>query len=199
MRHILKKFALRMTGIRIHMTTTLVRPHSISFGRRCIIEPFCFLKTEENGGKLILGDSTIVKRYSHISAKNCTITIGNHSYIGYNNWIGGRGDISIGFNFASGMNVVIISSNHDYRNIVVPYHSGNEVSAIITIGSNVWIGANSVIVPGVSIGSGAVIGAGSVVVKDIPENAKAAGNPATILEMINRPSSDQQRVDTQAF
>jgi len=47
----------------------------------------------------------------------------------------------------------------------------------VTIGHNVWIGGNSVILPGVSIGDNAVIGAGSIVNRDVPANTLAVGNP----------------------
>ena len=55
----------------------------------------------------------------------------------------------------------------------------------ITIGSDVWIGGNTVICPGVKIGDDVVIGAGSVVVKDIPSGVVAAGNPCRVLRQIN--------------
>ena len=48
----------------------------------------------------------------------------------------------------------------------------------VKIGDYVWIGANAIILPGVSIGCGAVIGAGAVVAKDIPDYAVVAGVPA---------------------
>lgn len=54
----------------------------------------------------------------------------------------------------------------------------------INIGKKVWIGANCVILPGVSIGDGSIIGAGSVVTKDIPENVIAVGNPCKVLREI---------------
>ena len=54
----------------------------------------------------------------------------------------------------------------------------------VHIGNNVWIGANSVILPGVSIGDSSVIGAGSVVTKDIPANVVAVGNPCKVLREI---------------
>ncbi len=54
----------------------------------------------------------------------------------------------------------------------------------INIGNNVWIGANSVILPGVTIGDNTVIGAGSVVIKDIPSNVLAVGNPCRVIREI---------------
>lgn len=51
----------------------------------------------------------------------------------------------------------------------------------ITIGSDVFIGVNSIIMPGINIGSKVVIGAGSIITKDIPSNSVAVGNPAKII------------------
>ena len=54
----------------------------------------------------------------------------------------------------------------------------------VRIGSNVWIGAGSVVLPGVTIGDNTVIGAGSVVTKDIPPGVVAVGNPCRVLREI---------------
>lgn len=51
----------------------------------------------------------------------------------------------------------------------------------VKIGSNVFVGAGSIILPGVTIGDRVVIGAGSVVTKDIPDNSVAVGNPAKVI------------------
>jgi len=51
----------------------------------------------------------------------------------------------------------------------------------IRIGNDVWIGASSVILPGVKINDGAIIGAGSIVCKDVAANAIMVGNPARLL------------------
>lgn len=56
----------------------------------------------------------------------------------------------------------------------------------VHIGDNVWIGAASVILPGVTIGENSVIGAGSVVTKDIPANVVAVGNPCRVLREISQ-------------
>ena len=53
----------------------------------------------------------------------------------------------------------------------------------VTIGDNVLIGANAVVIEGVSVGNGAVVAAGVVVTRDVPENAVVAGVPARIIKM----------------
>ena len=57
-----------------------------------------------------------------------------------------------------------------------------EFAKPITVGDNVWIGGNVVVLPGVTIGSNSVIGAGSVVTKDIPSNVVAVGNPCKVIK-----------------
>ncbi len=53
--------------------------------------------------------------------------------------------------------------------------------AKVKIGSNVFIGAGSIVLPGVTIGDNVVVGAGSVVASDIPSNSVAAGNPCRVI------------------
>ena len=63
-------------------------------------------------------------------------------------------------------------------------NSGYEYGIPVTIGDNVWIGGNAVILPRVTIGNNVVIGAGSIVAKDIPDNVIATGNPCKIIREI---------------
>lgn len=65
----------------------------------------------------------------------------------------------------------------------------------IAIGENVWLGANVIVLPGVSIGKNSVIGAGSVVTKNIPENVVAVGNPCKVLRAI----TPQDKLTKQKF
>lgn len=62
--------------------------------------------------------------------------------------------------------------------------SGLEIALPITIGDNVWIGANVSVLPGVTIGSNTIIGAGSVVNKNIPNGVIAVGNPCKVIRNI---------------
>ena len=61
---------------------------------------------------------------------------------------------------------------------------GVEIAKPVTVGNNVWIGAGSILLAGVSIGDNSVIGAGSVVTKDIPANVVAVGVPCKVLRQI---------------
>jgi acetyltransferase-like isoleucine patch superfamily enzyme len=54
----------------------------------------------------------------------------------------------------------------------------------VRIGNNVYIGAYSIILPGITIGDNVIVGAGSIVTKDIPDNIIVAGNPAKIIKKI---------------
>ena len=63
-------------------------------------------------------------------------------------------------------------------------NSGLEFAYPITVGDNVWIGGNTVVLPGVTIGSNTVIGAGSVVTRDIPAGVLAFGNPCRVIRPI---------------
>ncbi len=63
-------------------------------------------------------------------------------------------------------------------------NEGFEMAKPITIGDNVWFGANVIVLPGVTIGNNSVIGAGAVVTKDIPDNVLAFGNPCKVIRKI---------------
>lgn len=110
------------------------------------------------------------------------IEVGKNFFANYNCMIIDVAKVKIGDNCQMAPNVAIYTAGHpvhpDSRNTAYEY--GIEV----TIGDNVWLGGNTVIVPGVHIGSNTVIGAGSVVTKDIPDWVIAAGNPCKVIRRI---------------
>lgn len=115
---------------------------------------------------------------------NSRLVIGDNTYIGeFQNIRASGGVIEIGKNCSISQHITMIASNHNIRKGTDINKQGwDETKTGIYIGDDVWIGANSVILPGVRIGSGAVIGAGSIVTKDIPENAIVVGNPARVVK-----------------
>lgn len=108
--------------------------------------------------------------YGIEAGKNLNVNRGVHIY--------GRGGIKFGDYVLIGPNVVITSSQHRYtiKNTPILFQ-GHEKKAVV-IGNDVWIGANAVILPGVTIGDGAIIGAGAVVTADIEPYAIVGGVPA---------------------
>ena len=117
-----------------------------------------------------------------------------HCDYGYN--------ISVGQNFYSNHNLVIldcarvtfgdnvfIAPNCGFYTAGHPIDAGErnqglEYARPITVGDNVWFGAQVCVLPGVTIGSNCVIGAGSVVTRDIPDNSLAVGNPCRVIRKI---------------
>lgn len=91
-------------------------------------------------------------------------------------YIQARNGIVIGNNFRMGPNVGLISANHDLDD-----YDRHVDGDPIVIGDHVWIGMNSVVMPGVRIGDNVAIGAGSMVTRDIPSDVIAAGNPCRVL------------------
>ena len=113
---------------------------------------------------------------------------GRHVHLG-NNVYGNFGvtfvddvDIYVGDCVMLAPNVVIATAGHP----ILPSlrRKAMQFNRPVKIGANVWIGANSVVLPGVTIGENSVIGAGSVVTKDIPANVVAVGNPCRVLRPI---------------
>jgi len=83
-----------------------------------------------------------------------------------------------------GPNVVIATAGH-------PIHPqlrkrGLQYNMPVRIGSNCWLGAGVIVMPGVTIGDNSVIGAGSIVTKDIPPNVIAVGNPCRVMRQIGQ-------------
>lgn len=96
--------------------------------------------------------------------------------------ISGIGNIRIGNYFHSGVECLVITSNHDYDNgSAIPY--GQEsVTKDVIIDDFVWIGSRVMILPGTHIGEGAIIQGGAVVHGEIPPYAIAGGNPAKVFK-----------------
>ena len=110
------------------------------------------------------------------------IEVGKNFFANYNCTIIDVAKVKIGDNCQMAPNVAIYTAGHPLH--PVARNSMYEYGISVTIGDNVWIGGNTVIMPGVHIGSNTVIGAGSVVTKDIPDNVCAAGNPCKVIREI---------------
>ncbi len=109
--------------------------------------------------------------------------LGDCVYANFNLTLVDDTHIYIGSHVMIGPNVTLATAGHPVdpeQRIKV-----TQFNVPITIGENAWIGANSVVLPGVTIGANTVIGAGSVVTKDIPPNVVAVGNPCRVLREVS--------------
>lgn len=134
-----------------------------SCGRSCFISAGVRIMVSDRGGvntRLALGSNVFINHYAVIDCHH-SITIGNHVLIG--------------------PNVYICDFDHDTAVRAGDGFESEFVYAPVRVGNHVWIGANAVVLKGVTIGDGAVVGAGSVVTRDVAPMAVVAGVPAALL------------------
>jgi maltose O-acetyltransferase len=112
----------------------------------------------DGGERVVVGDDVAIGAFVHI-------------------W--GGGGVTIGDRVLIASHTAITSLSHDYSGERI---YGTQQQAPIVIEDDVWIGAHSVILPGVQIGKGAVVGAGSVVTKNVPSRSIVCGAPARIVK-----------------
>jgi maltose O-acetyltransferase len=132
------------------------------------------------GGDVIFGEGVTllgtVVPIEILSIRNGRVVIGDQSFINYGTSISAHQEIVIGKRCKIGHYVFMMDNNqHDVFD-----RSKTPDSSPIVIEDDVWIGAHSIILPGVRIGRNSVVGAGSVVKHDVPPNCLVAGNPAGI-------------------
>ena len=128
-------------------------------GRRPVFYPGVWIFTGRN---LVLGDDVDL-------AKDVLLTT--------------DGGVEIGDRTLVGYRTCILSSNHRIPPIGQPIFSAGHEKKPVKIGSDVWIGANCTILPGVTIGNGAILAAGCVVTKDVAENTIVGGVPARVIKV----------------
>lgn len=111
------------------------------------------------------------------------VHFGNNVYANFNLTLVDDTHIYVGNNVMFGPNVTVCTATHPIYPVI--RYKQAQYNLPVVIGNNVWIGSNSVILPGVHIGDNSVIGAGSIVTKDIPANVVAIGNPCKVLREID--------------
>ena len=130
-----------------------------------------------------IGDDCYIEPAFHANWGGKNVHFGNGVYANFNLTMVDDCDIFVGNNVMFGPNVTVSAGTHPIHPELRSKQAQYNIP--IHIGNNVWIGANSVILPGVNIGDNSVIGAGSIVTKDIPSNVVAVGNPCRVLREIN--------------
>ncbi len=108
------------------------------------------------------------------------------------------GKLRIGNGVRIASHVSIIGFNHGFDDLETPIYRQPLTSLGIVIGDDVWIGANAVLLDGVTVGRGAIIAAGAVVAKDVPANAIVGGVPARVVRMRGTATSPVESPETVA-
>lgn len=132
-----------------------------------------------NKKNLVLKNNAQIYEYAIIRARENKVIIGQNTQIGPFCVILVGDGVDIGDNVLIGPHCVFAAGQHDYKQLEKPMMEAGGISkGKIRIGNDVWIGANTTIIDGVTVGNGAVIGANSFVNKDVEPFGVYAGTPA---------------------
>lgn len=139
----------------------------------------------------------LIKELFGSTGELITIWAGFHCDFGYNIHVGENffcnfncimhdtNTITVGDNCMIGPNVTICTATHPIEDAARNDPDFKEYALPITIGDNVWIGAGSILLPGVTLGDRCVVAAGAVVAKDVPADHLVGGVPARIIKKID--------------
>ena len=151
----------RGRGSKIYSSVRLDTPpyRRFSLGRQAVVESFCCINNAV--GDVFIGDNTRIGIHCTVIGP---VTIGSH------------------VNLAQGITVTAL--NHNFDDATKRIDEQGVSTKPVVIDDDVWIGANAVILPGVTIGQHAVVAAGAVVTRDVPPNTIVGGVPAEVIRTI---------------
>lgn len=129
-----------------------------------------------------LGNYSVIESFACVNNAVGNVIIGDHTRIGLHNTIIGPVEIGSHVNLAQGITVTAL--NHNFNDTNKRIDEQGVSTNPVTIEDDVWIGANAVILPGVTIGNHSVVAAGAVVTKDVPPHSLVAGVPAKVIKQI---------------
>ena len=129
-----------------------------------------------------LGDHSVIESFSCVNNAVGDIVIGHHTRIGLHNTVIGPVTIGNHVNLAQGITVTAL--NHNFSNTDKRIDEQGVSTTPVTLGDDIWVGANAVILSGVTIGNHAVVAAGAVVTKDVPPYTLVGGVPAKIIKSL---------------
>lgn len=144
-------------------------------------------KAEKLDDCLLLGKGVQLDRGVNLwIANECepnqgSMELSENVYVGPNSFLGSCHRLSIGRDSMIGANCYLTTVNHVTERIDVPFAKQGYRGGDVTLGENVWLGSNVVVLPGVAIGDHAVIGAGAVVTRNVPQCETWGGAPAKMI------------------
>ena len=139
------------------------------------------LKPAGTKGEIRIGEQGWIEKGAVLWAFDGSIKTGTNVFLGPYVTIYGHGGVEIGDQTLVSMHATILSSNHTVPDRGKEIRAQPDILLPAKIGRDCWIGANAVILGGVTIGDGCVVAAGAVVTKDLPAYSIAAGVPARVV------------------
>ena len=178
--------------ISISLDAQIWYPEYVAFGKKVNVGKQVLIQNDKNSKyekewNVRLKSNVVIRPFCVLETNNGFIDIGENVYINYYTCIFAEGGVTIGDNSLIGPHCTIVASHHQFsdRKTLIKNQNVKQSMLPIVICEDVWIGANCVILQGITIGKGAVIGAGSIVTKDVPPYSVAVGVPAKVINVRN--------------
>ena len=131
-----------------------------------------------------LGRRSVIESYCCINNAVGDVTIGDYTRIGIHCTV--IGPVCIGHHVNLAQGITVTALNHNFADTNRRIDEQGISTRPVVIGDDVWIGANAVILPGVTIGRHVVVAAGAVVTKDVPDYCVVAGVPAKVVKELEK-------------
>ncbi|MCU0611073.1 MAG: acyltransferase [Candidatus Eisenbacteria bacterium] len=170
-------------GSTIGRDVVIRHPHKIHIGSNVVIDDGVVL--DAKGGPetgITLGDGVVLSRGTILSCKGSTITVHDKANFAIGCLVHAGGPVTIGRYALLAAHCYLIGvGNHGMDRLDIPMMAQPVASKGLTLEDDVWLGAQVVVLDGITIGTGSVVGACSMVAKDLPPYSVAVGAPARIV------------------
>jgi acetyltransferase-like isoleucine patch superfamily enzyme len=159
-------------------------PCRVFLGRRVMIGEGCFVDANSLTSRIVLGDNAWLSRGCYLVAgPGVEIVFGPQTYIGHRCLFYGHGGIRVGRDVLLANDVQLICGNHTFPRRDLPIRAQPTEERPIVVEDDVWLGASTIVLGGVTIGQGSVVAAGAIVTHSLPPYSIAQGIPARIVGM----------------
>jgi acetyltransferase-like isoleucine patch superfamily enzyme len=157
-------------------------PRRIALGRRVMVGEGCFLDAHSSTGHIVLDDDVWLSRGCYVvTDHDAEVRIGPQTYVGHRSLLYGHSGISVGRDVLIANDVQLICGNHTFARRDVPIRAQPPKGEPIVIEDDVWLGASTIVLGGVTVGQGSVVGAGSIVTHGLEPYSIARGAPARVV------------------
>ena len=139
----------------------------------------------KEGGKIKVGRRSLFFSNVEIQSRGL-LEIGSNVQVNDYSRIVSLDKITIGNNVTIAQSVVILDHDHKYKMVDNVMNLDGYITSPVVIGNNVWISDKVTILKGVTIGDNVIVGANSLVIKDVPSNSVVGGIPAKVLKSLSK-------------